>query len=137
MSGTVGRNAKVAVSSADSSYTELGKIKSANLSGTNDRADSSNNDDAGWNTGEVAQKERSLAVTFVYDETDSGQEELRTAFEASAKLWFRFRPQASSGENEWRFQATVDDLNLNTEMGSIEESDFTATSDGAVTYAKQ
>lgn len=137
MAKIVGRNFDVAISSADSSYTEIGSIKSSDMAIANDRADATDNDSAGHNEGEYSQSQRTCSVSGNYDKSDAGQLELQAAAEAKTKVWLRLRPTSSSGEREWRFQALIDDYTISGATADIEEFSFSATSDGTPVSADQ
>jgi hypothetical protein len=133
----IGREADIAVSNADSGYTELSFLKSVDFDPSNDEIDASDNDSGGSDETEYGQSRAALSGTMNYDHTDAGQLELQQAFEGKTKLWFRFRPKSTSGEREARFQAVVTSFKISGATGGIQEASFSAKSDGVVTYANQ
>ena len=130
MATIIGRNAKVALSDTDSSYTEIAKISGATLSITDDVADETNNDSAGYKEGKLSDQQLTLDVDFFYNSADAGQLELINAKNAKTVKFFRFRPEASSGEQEWRFQALITDLTLETSTSDVQASSFSVESTG-------
>lgn len=137
MAGTVGRNKTIGVSNVDSGYTAVGGVKSANWTTTNNTADSTSDDDSGNMTAEYADSQVSGSFTVIYDDTDAGQDELRTAVDAKTKVFLRLRPQDLTGEKEWRFRALLDSQDFTGETGAVEEMTFNFISDGDITYADQ
>ena len=138
MSGTIGRLAKVAVSTDGSTYTDIGVVKSANKSSSTDIADDTTNDSNGYKEGVYADQQMSIDVTARYDSTDAGQTLLMDEYYTlKSKIYVRYRPYESTGAKEWKFLATIDDLSVDTSTGDVEEMSFTATSTGTITMSNQ
>jgi hypothetical protein len=139
MPGTIGRRAKVAVSTDDVNYLDVGLVKSANLSSATDVADDTTNDSNGFKEGLYADAQSTLAVTARYDDTEPGLIAIMDEyFTLKSKLYIRYRPTGDvSGDKQWIFLATIDDFNMSTSTGESEECDFTATSTGAINMSNQ
>ena len=137
MAVIVGRNARVAESATDSGYTEIGKIMSVAYNFSNDIADSTSNDSAGFKEGEYADAQMTLEITCRYDRADTSQIQLIDDCNGKNKRFLRFRPEATSGQREFRAQYTIDSFSLDTSTGDVEEVTFSCSSSGAVTIADQ
>ena len=134
----LGRNSKIAVSTDDSTYNDLGKVLSGSLSIDTDVADATTNDSAGFKEGEYADQQASVEATMKYDSSNTGQAALLTEVCTNkTKLWFRVRPKEAVGEKQWKFLATVESLGTDFSTGEVEELSCSAVSSGAVTMSAQ
>lgn len=134
----IGRKAKVATSTDDSTYNDLGKVISGTLSITDDIADSTTNDSNGYKEGEYADQQASLDLTMKYDGSNTAQQQLiDEKCTNRSKLYFRIRPEETSGEEQWKFLATLDDISVDFSTGEVEELSITASSSGTITNSTQ
>lgn len=137
MASSVGTSATVHVSTTDSSYALIGKIKSASLTIDNVEVDSTTNDDAGYTSALYGNQSATLSLTVSYDTSDAQQTTMINAVYAKTKLWFRVRPTVGSGLRETRFQAVITSMNPSASNGALVELTFTIKSDGTITNATQ
>ena len=137
MAMIVGRNAKVAISSNGSSWSDIGRVTSASLSLSDDLADATSNDSGGYKESLYADTQGTLDFSFKYEDGDTGQDALYLAKNTKATYYFRFRPQESSGENQWVFQGNIEDLSFDTETSTVGEASCTVQSTGTITKSDQ
>jgi len=134
----IGRNSKIAVSTDDITYNDIGKITSGSMGTTIDIADATTNDSGGFKEGEYADQQASVDVTAKYDSSNTAQGQILDEFYTNrSKLYFRIRPEESAGEREWKFLATLSDVSIDMSTGEVEEISITADSSGAITIATQ
>ncbi len=133
------RVAEVEVSNAASSdptsatYVAVEKCNSPSLSGTQDTAESSNNDSSG--NREFLSTWKSLQLTFeiIADESATGQEHLWTAFLAGEIRAFKLVPHGStSGDKRFRFLGIITSLEETLDKGDVAKYRVTVQRTGTV-----
>jgi len=138
MSVIVGRNGKIAISTAGVTYYDLGKVVDGSLDISSDVADATTNDSGGWKEGEYADAQGALSVTMKYDSSNTGQKALIDEMCTNrAKVYFRFRPAEAAGELQWIFLATLDSVGVSMSTGDVEELSISGASSGAVACSAQ
>lgn len=137
MATIIGRNLKVAISDDDITYVDLGRVLDGSLDVADDIADETTNDSGGFKEGKYADSQATLDVTLKYDSANAGQINLINAKTAKQQKFFRFRPEETSGELEWRFKANIPSLTVDTSTGEVEEMSATMESTGTITKATQ
>jgi hypothetical protein len=137
MAKKIGRLTDVAISNADSSYTEIANIKSAEFAINRALADATDNDSGGNKDGLYADAQRTISLTANYDIADAGQLELVTAAEGGTTVWLRLRPEATAGEREWRQAFLIASLTKPSETAAVQELTATFESTGAPVVAVQ
>ena len=137
MATIIGRDADVDVSSDDITYTPVGKVTSAALAINDDLADETNNDSGGYKQTKYADQQAVLSLGFKYDDADAGQAMLLASKSAKSTLYYRYRPKASAGTKQWKFQANISELSVNAETSAVEDGSATIESTGTVTMSTQ
>lgn len=137
MSGVKGFDGKLAVSTTDSGYTDVGGMTQASVSINRNLIDTSDWD-VDWVTNLVGRGSIALSFTHNYDEADAGQDIIRTASEAGTQIWFRYRPMGDgAGQKEFRMQGTLESYDDTSPNDDKVESTGSVTSNGAPVIADQ
>ncbi len=132
-----GFDGKLAVDTTDGSYTDIGGMTAASISIGHTVIDTSDWD-VNWVSNLVGRGNIALSFTHNYDESDAGQNIVRTASEGGTQIWFRYRPRGDvSGAKEFRFQATLESYDDTSPNDDKAESTGSATSNGAPVIAAQ
>jgi len=137
MATIIGRNAKVAISSDDSTYYDLGKVTSGGLSIDVDLADETNNDSAGWKESKVADKQGSVEIGGKFNSADNGQKAAMSSIINGTTIYLRFRPAEGAGETQWKGLFQLSNFGVDTETGGVEDYKVSAQSTGAVAQSAQ
>ncbi len=104
---------------------------------TDDLADCTNNDSAGYKEEQLASQQASLAFTVKYVIGDTAQGQVVTAKTGRTTIYVRFRPEVAAGEKEFKFLANIPDLTIDTETEAVEEMSGTFQSTGTITTTTQ
>jgi len=89
-------------------YTDVEKIQNARLRVTTKTADTSNNDDGGWESDVVTWLSWELTFDMIADEAATGQEALWASALAGTQLFYRLRPRGdNSGDRQVRGQGSI------------------------------
>lgn len=137
MAKQLGRNAKIAVSSDDITYNDIGNITSSSWDGATDKAESTDADSGGAKEELQTDEQYSLDVTSRYNISDTAQAALLTSEENKTQLYYRIRPREVAGEKEWKFQGNINSVSLSAPHADVEEIQIGVTSTGAITRATQ
>ena len=137
MATIIGRNCKVAISTDDTTYYDLGKVTSGGLSIDQDLADETNNDSAGWKESKVADKQISLDVGGKFNSSDNGQKAAMDSIMNGTTIYLRFRPAEGAGETQWKGQFQLSNWGVDTATGDVEDFSVAAQSTGAIVRSAQ
>lgn len=137
MAHTKSRLGKLAVSAAGSVYTDVGGIISLDYDEGTDEIDTTDFDSAGNKENVSGENQSTLSASFHRDEADSGQDIIRTAKQAGALLYFRYRPYESAGADQFIFTATITSLKNANARNALVECSMEAKSSGAITHSTQ
>ena len=100
MATNIGRDAvlQIADTDVDGDYVSIAKITSISHNQSNDVADETNNDSAGFKESKYSDSQHTINAGFKWSFADPGQDEAATAANAKTDKFFRFRPKVASGE---------------------------------------
>lgn len=107
MADLPGRNSIVAVSVAGSSYTAVGGVKEIDWSMSGETIDVTDHDSGAYKEFEADRQSATLSISGNYDETDPGQDIVKTSAFGRTKIYFRFRPSTAGGAKEYIAQGIV------------------------------
>ena len=133
MADVTARIGKVAVSTDNVTYTDLGGVKDYDFSRTDgETIDVTDFDSGGWKEHLVGLAGGSVSFTMNYDEADAGQDILRTSNSARTQIYYRIRPMGdNSGDAEYIWQGTITSLTISGSVDSAVEMsadvEFTGT----------
>lgn len=134
----VARGGKVAVSTDNITYTDVGEVTDASLSTGLTEIETTNYDSNGDEEHLVGISNYSLSTTANYEKTDAGQEIVRTSRANKTQIYYRYRPAGdSSGEDEWSAQGTITSLDIGGGVGDKVDMSFDVKFTGTVTYGSQ
>jgi hypothetical protein len=134
MATIIGRNAKVAISTDDTTYYDLGKVTSGGLSIDVDLADETNNDSGGWKESKVADKQATVDVGGKFNSADNGQKAAMASIIAGSNIYLRFRPAEGAGETQWKGLFQLSNWGVDTATGDVE--DFSVSTQSTETVAQ-
>jgi len=137
MADQKGYEGKLAVSTTDSSYVDVGGMRECSISIGRALIDTSDWDVA-WSTNLAGRGSLSLSFTHNYDESDTGQDRIRAASEAGTQIWYRYRPMGDGAPGkEFRFQGTLETYDDTSPNDAQVESSGSVTATGAPIIADQ
>jgi hypothetical protein len=101
-------------------YADVEKVEDGSISGSQDRAESSNNDSGGDKEYVNTWRDVTGSFTFTADENATGQEHLWTAFTAGEIRAFRVRPRGDvSGDRQIRFLAQITGIEIAMQRADV------------------
>jgi hypothetical protein len=137
MSDVKGFDGKLAVSTDNITYTDIGGMTQASISIGHSLIDTSDWD-VGWTTNLVGRGSITLSFTHNYDEADAGQDIVRTASEQGTQIYYRYRPMGDvSTQKEFIMQGTLESYDDTSPNDDKVESSGSVTSTGAPTIQAQ
>lgn len=137
MAKRLGNEAKVAVSTDDNTYNDIGNITSGSFSISIDKADSTDADSSGAKEEVQTNEQMSLDVTARANPSDTGQAALIDEEDDKNQLYYRVRLKEAAGEPEWKFRGNLNDLGVSFPYSDIQEMTINVTSTGAITRSTQ
>lgn len=139
MAHFVGRFGTVEVSDdGGSNYYTVGGLTQGNYNHNQDVVDTTDFDSGGWKENILADSQFSLDFTANYDENDTGQGMLSTAFFAKTTLQWRVRPYVGSGFAQFVFQGNMSSPpQVSAPEGDKVEMSVTVDSTGTVVKSTQ
>lgn len=131
------RDAMAAISAAGSTYTSIGGVKDCSLSGSVDKEDKTDHDSGTNKESAPGRSEFTMSISGNYDNADSGQALVRTAFFGKTIYYWRFRPSTATGAYEGFAQGYV--TSYQAQAGNDGFVQFTAEVQltGAITWQAQ
>jgi TP901-1 family phage major tail protein len=137
MADVKGRTAKLAVSTDDSTYYDIGGAKDISFSASRDTIDVTDNDSTGQEHLEGLPS-ASLSFTCNYDEADTAFSTLLTSNENGTQIYYRYRPRGdTSTAKEYKFQGTITSFEASGATDGAVEMSVEVESTGSITYGTQ
>lgn len=137
MALTSGRAGKLAVSAAGVTYTDVGDITNIEYNESHETEDKTTFDSAGYKESGYGETQATLSVTFRRDESDAGQDIIRTSNEAKSAIYYRVRMYENSGANQKTFQGKINGLSNTNARNEVVEQKLDVESTGTITSNTQ
>ena len=134
-----GFDGKLAASADGVTYTDVGGVTEAGISNARGKIDVTDWDSAGWRENLAGFGELTLTFTHNYDESNAGQDIIRTAAQAGNQLYFRYRPagDGSGTKDEVIGKYLLDSYEDSSPNEGAVTSSGSASSTGAPTFQQQ
>lgn len=137
MATSLGRNAKLAVSTNGTTYNDLGEMKTCSLSADKSMADITSYDDAGWEDQRPVSRSVNVSFEMNYDESNVAQANLATAIMGESLLYFRYRPDGDGGSAKEIIFSGYPTGEINSDGGDVNQLSGECRSSSTVTYQTQ
>ena len=139
MAESLGNTAVIQASiDGGSTYTAIGEVKDSNFDQSQDNHDATSNDNGLYKVEVAGHKQGTLTFTVNYDESDAGQNNLRTAYYAGTTVMFKYRPRGTlAGYKEALFSANPTAMPIACPTQGVKETAASYTTTGTITWADQ
>lgn len=141
MTDTKGSAVTVAVSAAGSSYTDITGLTDASINEAWGEVSANDFDEPNWEQSLIDRGVAIVSGAYNYDESDAGQQIIRTAGESTPPVQFfiRYRPtgDGSGVKNEIIFKCQLQSHDTANADGSLVATSFSVKSVVAPTFQQQ
>lgn len=138
MGRTLGRVGMLSVSTDGIvAYVDVGAITALDYSEADEAVDDTSFDSDGHKESVAGESQSSLSATWNRDEADAGQDVVRTAKQAKAKMWFRYRPTVAASADQMTFCGQINSLKNSNGRNALVEQSLEVSSSGAITHDTQ
>lgn len=132
MAHTLGRQGNVKAGGND-----VGGLVSATMSLSNELADATDFDSAGWKEQLYAESQVTVSLECLRDEADTAQDALRTAATGKSTIAMIFEPYDNAGADSITFTGYVTSHEVNDARGEVVTDTYEIVSSGTVTFGTQ
>ena len=138
MADVRGRDAKLAVSAAGSSYTDVAGAKDVSFSINKEKLDVTDWNSGAWKEHLTGRKTITMSVEANYDEADAGLDIVNASAQADTQIYFRYRPRGDTGgADQMIFKGTIDSFEDSSPNDDAAQVSFSVEATGAVTFSTQ
>ncbi len=137
MTEIIGRNGTFFSSTDGAAFTQVAGVFSIESSQDQERIDKTDFDSIGHKEGEYGEDSVSYNVQWHRDDSDAGQDIVRTAMQNKTALFLRHRPESASGADQITSRVISTALNITNARNSMVDQTLQAESSGTVTFDTQ